>query len=344
MPKNDRLIKACQQQPVDRPPVWLMRQAGRYMSEYRAVRAQTPFLELCKTPKLAAEVTLQPYEHFGMDAVIIFSDILIPIEAMGMGLELSERGPVLHNPVRNAERLADIRVADPYQDTPFVLEVIQEVKKLIKDEVPVIGFAGAPWTMASYMVEGGTTKNFIELKRLRFAEPQLLHTLLEKITETVAKYLAAQLETGADLVQLFDTWAGELSRDDYRIFAKPYIQQIVKHIRTVSDRPIILYTNGCASILEDMIETGVDCVSVDWRIDLAEAKRRVAGRTAIQGNIDPCALLAPADELTKIVQSNIDKFGGDPGLIVNLGHGILPPTPPASVRVFVDAVKNYQKK
>lgn len=343
MPKNDRLIKACRQEVVDRPPVWLMRQAGRYMAEYRSVRSQTPFLELCKTPKLAAEVTLQPYEHFGMDAVIIFSDILIPIEAMGMHLELSEKGPVLHDPIRSSERLSQIRVADPYQDTPFVLDVITEVKNLVKDEVPVIGFAGAPWTMASYMVEGGTTKNFIELKRLRYAQPEMLHTLLEKITETVAKYLAAQLETGADLVQLFDTWAGELSHDDYRVFALPYLQKIVKHIRSVSDRPIILYTNGTAAILEDMIETGVDCLSIDWRIDLAEAKRRIAGRTAIQGNIDPCALLAPADELTAIVQNNIRKFGGDPGLIVNLGHGILPPTPPESVRVFVNAVKNYKK-
>jgi uroporphyrinogen decarboxylase len=343
MPKNDRLIKACRREVLDRPPVWLMRQAGRYMAEYRSVRSQTPFLELCKTPKLAAEVTLQPYEHFGMDAVIIFSDILIPIEAMGMHLELSEKGPVLHDPIRNTERLSQIRVADPYQDTPFVLDVITEVKKLVKDEVPVIGFAGAPWTMASYMVEGGTTKNFIELKRLRYAHPEMLHTLLEKITETVAKYLAAQLETGADLVQLFDTWAGELTRDDYRVFALPYIQKIVKHIRSVSDRPIILYTNGTAAILEDMIETGVDCISIDWRIDLAEAKRRVAGRTAIQGNIDPCALLAPPDELTAIVQNNIRKFGDDPGLIVNLGHGILPPTPPESVRVFVNAVKTYKK-
>jgi len=342
MPKNDRLIKACRQEPLDRPPVWLMRQAGRYMSEYRAVRAQVPFLELCKTPKLAAEVTLQPYQHFGMDGVVIFSDILIPIEAMGMGLELSEKGPVLHDPIRNETRLNEIRVADPYKDTPFVLEVIQEVKKLINDEVPVIGFAGAPWTMASYMVEGGTTKNFIELKRLRYAQPHLLHTLLDKITETVSKYLVAQLEVGADLVQLFDTWAGELSRDDYRVFALPYLQRIVKHIRSASDKPIVLYTNGCAAILEDMIETGVDCLSIDWRIDLAEAKRRVAGRTAIQGNIDPCALLSPPNELTALVQANIAKFGGDPGLIVNLGHGILPPTPPESVRVFVDAVKNYR--
>jgi uroporphyrinogen decarboxylase len=311
------------------------------MKEYRAVRERTPFLDLCKNPQLAAEVTLQPYQHFGMDAVIIFSDILIPVEAMGMHLELSERGPVLHDPVRDTARFAGLKVPDPHQQTPFVMAVIKEVKALIKDEAPVIGFAGAPWTLASYMVEGGTSKNFIELKRLRYNQPALLHALLEKISDTVMAYLAAQIEAGADLVQLFDTWAGELARDDYRVFALPYLQRIVKYLRGMSDCPIILYTNGVAAILEDMIETGVDCVSVDWRIDMTEAKRRVGGRAAIQGNVDPCALLAPRTELQAIVRATIDKYGRDPGLIVNLGHGILPPTPPEGVAAFVDAVKNY---
>lgn len=343
MPKNDRLIRAARREPVDRPPVWLMRQAGRYMREYLDVRARTPFLELCKTPKLAAEVTMQPYQHFGMDAVIIFSDILMPCEAMGMHLELSERGPVLHDPVRSAERLAKLTIPDPYQGTGYVMEVIKEVKALINDEVPVIGFAGAPWTLATYMVEGGTSKNFIELKRLLFANPALLHELLAKITETIKIYLAAQLDTGADIVQLFDTWAGELSRDHYRIFAQPYIKQIIDHIRTVSDRPVILYTNGCSAILEEMVETGADVISIDWRIDMAEAKKRVGGRVALQGNLDPCALLAPKAELQQMVRNNIEKYGDEPGLIVNLGHGILPPTPPASVAAFVEAVKNYTK-
>jgi uroporphyrinogen decarboxylase len=319
-----------------------MRQAGRYMSEYRAVRAQTPFLDLCKNPSLAAEVTLQPYNRFHMDAVIIFSDILIPVEAMGMHLELSERGPVLHSPVRDADRLSKLKVPDPYKDTPYVLGVIKEVKRLINDEVPVIGFSGAPWTLATYMVEGGTSKNFIELKRLLFANPDLLHSLLEMITETVMSYMQAQIETGVDVVQLFDTWAGELSRDDYRTFALPYLKRIISHLHGKSDCPIILYTNGCAAILEDMLETGADCVSVDWRIDLAEAKRRVAGRAAIQGNVDPCSLLAPKEQLQALVHRTIDKFGGDPGYIVNLGHGILPPTPPEGVEAFVEAVKNYK--
>ncbi|MEW6734162.1 MAG: uroporphyrinogen decarboxylase [Acidobacteriota bacterium] len=342
MPKNDRLLKACRREPVDRPPVWLMRQAGRYMKEYRDVRANTQFLDLCKNPLLAAEVTLQPYRRFGMDAVIIFSDILIPVEAMGMHLELSERGPVLHEPVRDAARLSRLSVPDPWENTPFVMAVIKEVKRLVKDEVPVIGFAGAPWTLASYMVEGGTSKNFIELKRLLFTAPELLHELLEKLTLTIIKYLAAQLAAGADLVQLFDTWAGELSRDDYRTFALPYLQKIINHIHSISDRPIILYTNGCAAILEDMLETGADCVSIDWRIDMTEAQRRVAGRAAIQGNIDPCALLAPKDQLQRLVHQTIRKFGDVPGLIVNLGHGILPPTPLEGVEAFVEAVKNYR--
>jgi uroporphyrinogen decarboxylase len=342
MLKNDRLLRALRQQEVDRPPVWLMRQAGRYMKEYLAVRKQTPFLELCKNPKLAAEVTLQPYNRFHMDALIIFSDILIPVEAMGMHLELSERGPVLDNPVRDSERLAQLSIPDPDKDTPYVLDIIKEVKRLIDDEVPVLGFAGAPWTLASYMVEGGTSKNFIELKRLRFAQPQLLHSLLEMISETVMKYLEAQIKAGADAVQLFDTWAGELARDDYRVFALPYLQRIISHLHSVSDRPVILYTNGCAAILEDMIETGADCLSIDWRIDMAEAKQRIAGRTAIQGNVDPCALLSPKDYLQTLVRQTIDKYGKDPGLIVNLGHGILPPTPTEGVEAFVDAVKNYK--
>jgi uroporphyrinogen decarboxylase len=342
MPQNDRLIKACRREKVDRPPVWLMRQAGRYMEQYRAIRAKTPFLDLCKNPSLAAEVTLQPYEHFGMDAVIIFSDILIPVEAMGMPLELSEKGPVLDNPVRSQTRLDELIIPDPYQATPFVMEVIRAVKARINDAVPVIGFAGAPWTLASYMVEGGTSKNFIELKRLLYAQPQVLHRLLAKITATVKEYLAAQLAAGADVVQLFDTWAGELSATTYRMFALPYLQEIIQYLKTISNRPVILYTNGCAAILEEMLATGADVLSIDWRLDMQDAQRRVAGRVALQGNIDPCALMAPAATLHSLVQTHIRRFGDDPGLIVNLGHGILPPTPPASVATFVTAVKQFR--
>ncbi|MBL8151230.1 MAG: uroporphyrinogen decarboxylase [Blastocatellia bacterium] len=344
MAKNNRLIKALKREEVDRPPVWLMRQAGRYMKEYMAIRKQTPFLELCKTPKLAAEVTLQPYKRFHMDAVIIFSDILIPIEAMGMNLELSERGPVLDPPLRTREQIEKLSIPDPYEKTGFVMQVIKEVKDLINDEVPVLGFAGAPWTLASYMIEGGTSKNFIELKRFLFANPDALHLLLEKIAETVTVYLAAQIEAGADAVQIFDTWAGELSSADYKIFALPYLKKIISHLHQISNCPVILYTNGCAAIVEQMLETGADCLSIDWRIDMAEAKRRIGDRAAIQGNLDPCLLLAPAEIIEARVKENISKFGSGPGLVVNLGHGILPPTPPESVEIFVNAVKNYVKQ
>lgn len=339
---NDLLIKALRRERVERPPVWLMRQAGRYMQDYLDVRKKTPFLELCKSPKLAAEVTLQPYLRFRMDALIIFSDILIPVEAMGMNLELSERGPVLSPPARALADFERLCVPDPARDTPHALAAIREVRRMIDDEAPVLGFAGAPWTLASYIVEGGTSKNFIELKRLMYAHPDWLHGLLAKITDTVKFYLAAQIDAGAAAVQVFDTWAGELASADYRRFALPYLQEIVSYLRSRTDRPVILYTNGTAAILEQMLETGVDCVSVDWRISMAEAARRVAGRAAIQGNVDPCALLAPADELRAIVERVIAEYGNRPGLIVNLGHGILPPTPVESVEVFVNTVKSYR--
>lgn len=342
MIKNDRILKAARREKTDRPPVWLMRQAGRYMAEYQAIRKQTTFMGLCKNPKLAAEVTLQPYHRFGMDALIIFSDILVPVEAMGMKLDIVEKtGPVLEDPIRTQERLDALTIPDARKETGYVLDVINEVKSLVKDEVPVLGFGGAPWTLACYMVEGGSSKHFIELKKMMYNRPELLHALLEKITETIKHYLAAQLDTGVDMVQLFDTWAGELSRDDYREFALPYLKKIIDHLHSVSSKPVILYTNGVAAILDDMIETGADCISVDWRIDLAEAKKRIAGRTSIQGNVDPCVLFSSPQKVTEVVKATLEKFGGEPGLIFNLGHGILPTTPPASVEAFVNAVKSY---
>lgn len=339
---NELLIKALRREKVERPPVWLMRQAGRYMQDYLEIRKKTPFLELCKTPKLAAEVTLQPYLRFQMDALIIFSDILIPVEAMGMNLELSERGPVLSPPARTLADFERLRVPDPVEDTPYTLEAIREVRRMIRDEAPVLGFAGAPWTLASYIVEGGTSKNFIELKRLMYARPDALHSLLAKLTDTVKLYLAAQIGAGAAAVQIFDTWAGELAPVDYRRFALPYLQEIVSYLHSRSDQPVILYTNGTAAILEQMLEVGADCISIDWRISMAEAVERVAGRAAIQGNVDPCALLAPADKLKAIVERVIAEYGNRPGLIVNLGHGILPPTPVEAVEVFVNTVKSYR--
>ncbi|MEP7273066.1 MAG: uroporphyrinogen decarboxylase, partial [Acidobacteriota bacterium] len=227
---NERLVRACRRQEVDRPPVWMMRQAGRYLPQYRAIRARTDFLTLCKTPELAAEVSLQPWELLGVDAVIMFSDILIPVEAMGMHLELTEKGPVLAGPIRRAEDVDRLRAADAVERTPFVFETIHVLRKALNDEVPLIGFAGAPFTLASYMIEGGTSRNFAEIKRMMYSEPRLLHRLLDKISDAIAHYLNAQIEAGVHVVQLFDTWAGELTPDNYREFALAYEQKVFSNL------------------------------------------------------------------------------------------------------------------
>ena len=343
---NERLIRACRRQEVDRPPVWIMRQAGRYLPQYRAVRAGTDFLTLCKTPSLAAEVSLQPYEVLGVDAVIIFSDILIPVEAMGMNLELTEKGPVLDSPIRTAEQITRLSVPDPVEKTPFVLEVIRLLRLALSDEVPLIGFAGAPFTLASYMIEGGVSRNFAEIKRLMYGEPRLLHALLEKVTDAIVLYLNAQIEAGVHVVQLFDTWAGELGPEDYVEFALNYEQRIFESLHRGPAGlgvPAILYINGCSAILEDMARSGANVLSIDWRVDLAEARRRIGDRLALQGNLDPCALLGTREGIVERVGEMLRR-GGGPGHIVNLGHGILPMTPVENAQAFVDAAKAAVKE
>lgn len=340
MIKNDRLIRAAFRQPVDRPPVWIMRQAGRYLPEYRAVRAKTDFLTLCKTPDLAAEVSLQPRDIVGVDAVIVFSDILIPVEAMGLPLELTEKGPVLGSPIRTAEQVEKLIVPDPVEKTSSVLDTLRLLRKQINNEVPLIGFAGAPYTLASYMIEGGTSRNFAEIKRLMYAEPQTLHKLLDKIADTVILYLNAQIEAGAQLVQLFDTWAGELAADKFEEFALRYQQKVFAGLNRGGGArvPATLYINGCSAILEEMAKSGADVLSVDWRIDFASAKRRVGDRVALQGNLDPCVLLSNPEVVTAATRELMRKGGGT-GHIVNLGHGILPPTPVENAQAFVATVK-----
>ena len=346
MINNERLVRACRRQEVDRAPVWMMRQAGRYMPEYRAVRARTDFLTLCKTPELAVEVSLQPYEILGVDAVIMFSDILIPVEAMGMSLELTERGPVLGDPIRSAEQVEKLAIPDPAERTPFVFETIRQLRAALKDEVPVIGFAGAPYTLASYMVEGGSSRHYPNLKQMMYRDRALLHRLLDKITETIIIYLNAQIEAGVHVVQLFDTWAGELTPDDYEEFAFPYQQKIFESLHRGPAGlgvPATLYINGCATILEKMAETGANTLSVDWRIDIAEARERVGDRVALQGNLDPCILLGSPETIRERVHEIIDK-AGPIGHIMNLGHGILPMTPVENAQAFIDAAKEKIKE
>lgn len=346
MIKNDRLLRACRRLEVDRAPVWMMRQAGRYLPEYRAVRGQTTFMNLCKTPELAAEVSLQPYRILGVDAVIMFSDILIPVEAMGMKVDIIEsKGPVLDDPIRSAEQIDNLIIPDPLEKTGFVMEIIRRLRRELNNEVPLIGFAGAPYTLASYMVEGGTSRHYALIKKMMFAEPALLHKLLEKIADAAAEYLNAQIEAGAQVIQLFDTWAGDLSAGDYEEFALPYQQMVFSKLHRGPEGlgiPAILYVNGCSHVLEMMAQTGANVLSVDWRIGIAEARRRldVAGfeNIALQGNLDPCALLGTPETIADGVRE-ILKSAGPVGHIMNLGHGIMPMVPVENAQAFVDAAK-----
>lgn len=346
MMNNDRLLRACRFQEVDRAPVWMMRQAGRYLPEYRAVRGKTTFLELCKTPELAAEVSMQPYDILGVDAVIMFSDILIPVEAMGMKLDVIEsRGPVIENPIRTAEQIDRLIVPDPVEKTGFVMEIIRLLRRQLNNEAPLIGFAGAPYTLASYMVEGGTSRNYSEIKRMMFSSPLLLHKLLEKISDAITDYLNAQIEAGAQVIQLFDTWAGDLSTADFEEFALPYHQRILGRLHRGPEGigvPATLYVNGCSHVLEKMAVSGANVLSVDWRIDLGEARRRLdlAGfdQLALQGNLDPCALLGTPETIALGVREILKK-AGPVGHIMNLGHGIMPMVPVENARAFIEAAK-----
>src|SRR5438067_4823551 len=292
---NDSLLRAGKRQPVDRTPVWMMRQAGRYLPEYRAIRQKVSFLELCKNTDLAAEVSLQPYRILGVDAVIFFSDILIPVEAMGAGVSLTDKGPEIEHPIRNKRDVDALSIPDPASKVPFVGSIIKKLRQELRDEVPLIGFAGAPWTLASYLVEGGGSKSFGEIKGLAYREPQILHALLDKLAETTIAYVLFQIESGVQVVQLFDTWAGEVNPTDYEEFALPYTRKIFD---AIGNRvPRILYLNGCAAILESMAKSGADVLSIDWRIPISEARKRVGDKFALQGNLDPCLLFGSKERL-----------------------------------------------
>lgn len=334
--KNDLLVRACRRQPVERTPVWMMRQAGRYLPEYRAIRADIPFLTLCKTVELAVEVSLQPYRILGVDGVIMFSDILIPVEAMGMHVELTEKiGPQLPQPIRTQADVDRLGIPDPVETMPFVFDILRTLRRELDGAVPLIGFAGAPLTLGAYMIEGGGSKNYMALKGLMYRDPQVFHNLMEKVADTQALYLKAQIEAGAQVVQLFDSWAGELSARDYAEFALPYTQRVFDQVGDTVPR--ILYVNGSSHLLELMEQSGAEVLSIDWCTDLAEARRRTGNRVALQGNVDPCRLLGPRAGVVKAVQDTLTLAGGEPGHILNLGHGILPPTPVENAKAFVAA-------
>jgi uroporphyrinogen decarboxylase len=341
---NDTFLKACRGEKVDYTPVWLMRQAGRYMPEYQAVRANIDFLTLCKNPKLAAEVTLQPVDILGVDAAILFSDILIPLEPMGMRLEfLDKEGPVLSEPIRNKSAVDKLIIPDIEEDIPFVLETIRILRKELEHKVPLIGFSGAPFTLATYMIEGGTSKNFLHTKKFMFQYGTVFRYLMEKLSDTVTAYLSAQIKAGAQAVQLFDTWAGILSPVDYKKFVLPFIKRIIADLKK-EGVPLIYFVNDCAGIIKEVKKSNADVIGVDWRIDIGDAIKKIGKKGVVQGNLDPCALFLPQEKLEERVKDILWKGEAAQGHIFNLGHGILPQTPVENVIAMVEAVHTFGKK
>jgi uroporphyrinogen decarboxylase len=341
---NDTFLRACRGEEVEYTPVWLMRQAGRYLPEYQAVRSNIDFLTLCKNPKLAAEVTLQPVDILGVDAAILFSDILIPLEAMGMRLEFSDKeGPVLSEPIRSKSSVERLIIPDVEEDLPFIFDTIKLLVKELENKVPLIGFSGAPFTLATYMIEGGTSKNFLHTKKLMFQNTQVFHYLMETLTDMVVSYLSAQIRAGAQAVQIFDTWAGILTPVDYKKFACPYVKKAVADLKK-EGVPIIYFVNDCAGILKEVRKSGADVISVDWRIDLGDAVKKIGKKIVVQGNLDPCALFLPREKLEERVKDILWKGETARGHIFNLGHGILPQTPVENVVAMVEAVHAYGRK
>jgi uroporphyrinogen decarboxylase len=338
MPESEpRFLKACRRQPVDATPVWFMRQAGRYMAEYRKVRARHSILEICKTPELATEVTVTAVEKLGVDAAIIFADLLLPVEPMGMKLRFAPgEGPILEEPLRDERAVAALR-SDGAGELGYVAEAIRRVGQHFGGRVPIIGFAGAPFTLASYMVEGGGSRTFVHTKTLLYREPALWASLMEKLCAVLEPYLLSQVEAGAAAVQLFDSWVGCLSEEDYRRYALPYSWRLIEAVQR-RGVPVIHFGTGTAALLTPMQEAGADVLGVDWRIPLARAWQEVGFRPAIQGNLDPAALFAPQAELHRRVQDVLNQAAGRHGHIFNLGHGILPHTPVENVRAVVEWV------
>ncbi len=332
---NDRFLRACRRQPVDATPVWMMRQAGRYMAEYRKLREKHSMLELCKTPELAAEVTRQPLGH-GFDAAILFADILLPLEPMGAPFEFAKgEGPVVHDPIASRAQIDKLRVIEAEDGLGYVMQTIRALKKDLP--VPLIGFAGAPFTLASYLIEGGKSANFARTKKMMFGAPGDFRALMEKLAEVVRRYLRAQVAAGADAVQLFDSWVGDLAPADYLEHIQPHVRHILRDLESTGV-PVIHFGVGTATLLEAMRDAGGTVIGVDWCTPLDQAWARVGFDHAVQGNMDPCALLSTREVACKHAQRVLDAAGGRPGHIFNLGHGITPETPVDNVRAVVDYV------
>lgn len=341
---NDRFLKACRREPVDRTPVWLMRQAGRYMKEYRDIRAKYDFLTMCKKPEVAAEVTLQPVDKIGVDAAILFADILLPLEGMGINLEFAKgEGPVIHNPVRSRADVDKIRVVEAEEATSYVAEAIKILRRELENKVPLIGFSGAPFTLASYIIEGSGSRDYRYAKAMMYENPQAWHTLMEKLAEIVTRYLRMQIKAGAQAVQMFDSWVGALGPVDYELFIMPYSKKVMDNLAS-EGVPRIHFANNASTLLELVSAAGGDVIGVDWRINLDVAWEKIGNDKAIQGNLDPIILFGPVEYIEGRVKDILDRAAGRPGHIFNLGHGIHKDTPVEHAQALVDAVHRLSQK
>lgn len=344
--RNDRFLRALRREPVDCTPVWIMRQAGRYLPEYRATRAKAgSFVNLCKTPQLACEVTLQPIARFPLDAAILFSDILTIPDAMGLGLSVEEgEGPRLARPVRSRADIDKLGVPDPETDLRYVMDAVRLIRRELNGKVPLIGFAGSPWTLACYMIEGAGSSSFARPKALAWDDPQTMHKLLDVVARSVASYLAAQAAAGAQALMVFDTWGGLLAPDMFREFSLRYLSQIAQMLKSdkvARDVPLILFSKGANSHLEALADTGCAALGLDWKIALGDARDRVGDRVALQGNLDPAVLHASPDAIRAEVKKALSSFGPHPGHVFNLGHGITPEVNPDHLGMLVDAVHKF---
>ena len=340
MIKNDLFLKALKGETVERPPVWMMRQAGRYLPEFMEIRKKYDFFTRCQTPELAAEITVQPIRRFGMDAAILFSDILVIPQAMNIPFEMKEGlGPYLPNPIRSQKDVDQTIVPDIQETLGYVMDAIKLTKEMLNDEIPLIGFAGSPWTILCYCIQGQGSKTFDKAKEFCFTQPVAAHTLLQKITDTTIAYLKEKVKAGVDVVQIFDSWGGMLSPVDYQEFSWKYIQQIIEALK--EDAPVISFAKGAWYALEEMARSNVSALGVDWTITPQLARKFTNNSITLQGNLDPTRLLSPPKEIKNLVTNMIDDFGKDQ-YIVNLGHGILPNIPLDHVQAFIDAVKEYK--
>ncbi|MCB9219547.1 MAG: uroporphyrinogen decarboxylase [Ignavibacteriales bacterium] len=342
--KNDLFLRACRKEKIERTPIWIMRQAGRYLPEYRAVREKADFLKMCKTPELAAEVTLQPIDIIGVDAAIIFSDILVIPEAMGMHLEMHEgKGPVFPSPIRTEADLNSLKNIDPTSNLKYVLDAVSLTKKELDGRVPLIGFSGSPWTLLTYMVEGGGSKNFANVKKMIYNNPKLAHSILGKLADAISVYLSAKIEAGANAVQIFDTWGGILSQEDFQEFSLHYVERIISNIKSENE-PVIFFPKGVHSNLDKVADCGADVLGLDWTMDLGKVRELVGDKVALQGNMDPTVLYGDVEVIKERALKTMQSFGNGSGHIFNLGHGILPDIKPAHAKALVDFVKENSQQ